>query len=387
MNEKKKVLVFIDWFLPGYRAGGPIRSCTGLVERMSPYFHFRIVTGNTDLGERKPYDSVVTGKWNKLPNGAEVYYADNKTFGVKQIAALINDENPDVVYLNSMFSSRFTLMPLMALRGTQRNIPVVIAPRGMLSRGALALKPLKKKFFLAVARLTGLFRNATFHASTDIEVEEIRNVFGDRVKIVKAINLSPVNRGTLPVRSKQPGELKLIYLGRISRVKNLLYCLQILQQSNPAARITLDVFGLHDDDAYLAECNREIDKMPPHVTVNLKGGLPAKDILEVLKNYHSFFMLTMNENFGHAIVEALTAGCPVIISDRTPWRHLEEKNCGFDIPLNLPAKAVEAINRFAMMNEEEYRQWSAAAFGFAEALHNDPAAINDHIKLFNTAMS
>jgi len=29
-KDKKKILVFIDWYLPGYKAGGPVRSMANI---------------------------------------------------------------------------------------------------------------------------------------------------------------------------------------------------------------------------------------------------------------------------------------------------------------------------------------------------------------------
>ncbi|MBI9061941.1 MAG: hypothetical protein JEZ14_08115 [Marinilabiliaceae bacterium] len=45
---KKKILIFIDWFLPGYKAGGPVRSMANMVEYLMEEYDFFIVTRNTD---------------------------------------------------------------------------------------------------------------------------------------------------------------------------------------------------------------------------------------------------------------------------------------------------------------------------------------------------
>ena len=116
MDNKRTVLVFIDWYLPGYRAGGPIRSCANMVSRMQPHFDFRIVTGNTDLGEARPYPGVVTNEWNTLPGGERVFYCSKDYLTQAAIYKLIERVEPDVIYLNSMFSQWFTLAPLMAAR-------------------------------------------------------------------------------------------------------------------------------------------------------------------------------------------------------------------------------------------------------------------------------
>ena len=35
--EKLVVLVFIDWFYPAYKAGGPITSCLNLIDNLKAY--------------------------------------------------------------------------------------------------------------------------------------------------------------------------------------------------------------------------------------------------------------------------------------------------------------------------------------------------------------
>lgn len=386
-SDKKKILVFIDWFLPGYKAGGPIRSCTGLVERMSSYYHFRVVTGNTDLNDKVPYESVKSDEWNILANGAEVFYCSRKNQTRQFMASIITAEQPDLVYLNSMFSVRFTMLPLLVLRKMKVRVPVIIAPRGMLSAGALALKPMKKKLFLTFAAVTGMFKNSVFHASSEIEIEEVKKIFGNGVSVFKAINLSPGVKKVNTSREKISGMVKLVYLGRISAVKNLIQCLKVLSATSANNTIVFDVYGPHDDENYLQQCKDEISKLPAHIKVNLMGSVESHRIGEVLDSYHFFFMLTMNENYGHAIVESMSMGCPVIISDRTPWRNLESRKCGWDISLSREDRIVEVLNDAASMTSEEYLEWSTAASSFAGSIHNNQEAVNDHIRLFEHAMN
>ena len=50
-GKRPVVLVAIDWYLPAYRAGGPIRSIANLVAALGDEIDFRIVCGNRDLGD------------------------------------------------------------------------------------------------------------------------------------------------------------------------------------------------------------------------------------------------------------------------------------------------------------------------------------------------
>ena len=83
---------------------------------------------------------------------------------------------------------------------------------------------------------------------------------------------------------------------------------------------------------------------------------------QIAKN-HLFFLPTLGENFGHIILEAFCAGCPVLISDQTPWRDLEEKGVGWNLPLDQPELFREVLQRFAGMENAEYIKWSKKGAG------------------------
>ena len=76
---KKKVLIFIDWYLPGYKAGGPVQSISNMVEHLKEEFDFSIITRNTDYCERTPYSNILSNQWNALSNGIKVFYFSYKT--------------------------------------------------------------------------------------------------------------------------------------------------------------------------------------------------------------------------------------------------------------------------------------------------------------------
>ena len=44
------ILSFAGHYLPGYKAGGPIRSIANMVDQLGDEFDFRIVAGDRDLG-------------------------------------------------------------------------------------------------------------------------------------------------------------------------------------------------------------------------------------------------------------------------------------------------------------------------------------------------
>jgi glycosyltransferase involved in cell wall biosynthesis len=77
-----------------------------------------------------------------------------------------------------------------------------------------------------------------------------------------------------------------------------------------------------------------VSRLPAAVTVEYTGEATHRDLQRRLANYDVMILPTLGENFGHVIVEAWTAGCPVLVSDRTPWRQLASHGVGWDVALD-----------------------------------------------------
>jgi len=82
-------------------------------------------------------------------------------------------------------------------------------------------------------------------------------------------------------------------------------------------------------------------------------------------------------------MESLSCGCPVIISDQTPWKDLESHNIGYDISLSSEAKFVEAIKTCVSINQEEYDRKSDAAVKFARIYAENSESIEQSKALFS----
>ena len=103
---------------------------------------------------------------------------------------------------------------------------------------------------------------------------------------------------------------------------------------------------------------------------------------ETLARYHVFLFPTLNENFGHVILEALLARLPLVLSDQTFWRGLEAKGAGFDLPLSDEAGFDSAIRTFVEMDQQRYDEMSRDALNLAHAYLNDPEPVDAMRRLF-----
>ncbi|MEI6888506.1 MAG: glycosyltransferase family 4 protein [Bacteroidales bacterium] len=377
----KKIISFTDYYWPGYKAGGTVRAFMNQVDFLKNEFEFYIVTRNTDYTESMPYEGITPDRWTVIAPNVNVYYISAANQTSKTFSAILKETRYDVVYIHLLFGFSYSILPLL-LSKRQKYSRIIICPHGNLGSGALAVKPLRKKLFLGAARLTGYYNGTVFHSVTSHETVDIQAHIGKNTRILLAREL-PRKAAVRPSRKpKIPGKLSMVTVARISPEKNQLYALEILSQCKDHA-ISYDLIGPVYDEAYWNKCKLLIDAMPPNIRINYRGSINSEKIPDELQTYDLMLLPTTGENFGHTILESFMAGCPVIISDRTPWKSLENAGIGRDIPLENPGSFKEAVEFFASMDSPSFEIFSANAFNYAQAYVSNPEMLSENINLFN----
>lgn len=375
-TQKPRILILCDHYLPGYKSGGGMRTIVNMVDRLSDRFDFHIVTRDHDGNlDTDAYTTVAINDWN-LVGKVQVYYLSRDNIRIKVLRKLILSARPDAIYTNSFFSS-LTIFALQLRK--LRLIPklrIIIAPCGELSDGSLRVNPRKKGLFVSFSRVVNLYKNVVWKASTELEKADIQKLRPKGGKIIVAPDLparhlfKDYDQKAKP--AKQTGEARMVFLARFVRTKNFKWLLERLGDSI-VGRLVIHIYGPLEDARYWRECKQLIDKLPDNIEIEAFGPVPHKNVVEKLFHYHFFLLPTLGENFGHVFIESLAAGCPLVISDRTPWLDLQQKGIGWDISLETQEKWVETINKCIEMDAENYSQMSAAARSFAENWLDDPA--------------
>jgi glycosyltransferase involved in cell wall biosynthesis len=383
-NNKKTILIFADWYLPGYKAGGPIKSISSIVNLLKNEFNFLIITTNTDFGESAPYDKIEANKWLKISDHVSVFYASKNYLTISSFFKLIKIIHFDVVYLNSFFSFYFSILPLLFYKMKLIKTPVLLAPRGMLGEGALGLKSRKKKIFISITKYILLHKNIYWQATSEQEKKEIEYVFGENIKIAIVPNMQYNNSSLFyNVPFKEKGIVKLFYLSRISPKKNLLFALQLLTKiKSNIGNVEYYIIGPIEDLLYWEKCKELIKKLPAHVHVFYEGTVVNAAVAEKIATFHFLFLPTLNENYGHAIVESFINGKPVIISDQTPWNELNLYSAGWDIALNNSDDFIRIIEACLSMDNATYLKCSAAAINYAKEKCLNEASIDLTKRMF-----
>ena len=384
--RRVKILILSDFYLPGYKAGGPIRTLANLIDHFGDEFSFNVITKDRDFKDTKPYLEITVDKWNKFGK-ARILYCSPSNTGFSTMRCIICNTPHDLLYFNSFFSPHFTIKPLL-LRKIRiiPDRPLIVAPRGEFSPSALKIKSFKKHFYLAVAKVLRLYHGVIWQASSEYEKLDIRRWFGDHILIIIAPNLSQQIYATnykSVHRKKTKWCLKVIFLSRISRMKNLDGALKMLKDLK--GRIKFNIYGPLEDKDYWTECQNIMSSLPRNIECKYRGVVQHNQVTSVMMENDLFFLPTLGENFGHVILEAFLASCPVLLSDQTPWRNLEKKGIGWDLALDQPKHFQTILTKCLEMNRDEYSKWSKRARRYGLKVSQSYEAVEENRRLFYEA--
>ena len=397
-RTKPVVLTFARYYLPGYRAGGPIRTIANMVERLSDTFDFRIVTLDRDLGDASPYRDIQADAW-MVRGKALVRYVSPKGFGLRRVADIVRSTPHDAIYLNSFFDPRFTQQVLVNHRlGRLAGRPIVLAPRGEFSAGALRIRWWKKIVFISLAKWFELYDGMIWQASSTREAEDIQRVLfvgkrmAGRVVVSGHVAVVPEPIGSESIaglsvafRHRADGPLRVCFLSRISPMKNLDFALRALAQVRVPVRFA--IYGPIEDATYWAGCAALIAKLPSNIEVVHEGALEPAQVVPTLAQHDLFLFPTRGENFGHVIHEALRAGLPLLISDQTPWQRLAEQGVGWDLPLDDMRAFARRLEEVARWPQAVRDQYSTRASNLAVKVGQDELTLAANRRLFLDAIA
>jgi glycosyltransferase involved in cell wall biosynthesis len=337
------LILFTEYYTPAQQAGGPITSIKNLYALLQHKIKIIIVCSAYDLNATDVMPNII------LNQEQEACYYTQASFGqLLRLAKWIFQKRDEVFYINGLYTWHLSLLP--ALLGKQ----LIIAPRGMLQKGAMEKSTFKKRVYLNFYKFILKYKKVNWHATDEQEQMDIIYYFNldQKVSIIPNIVKMPVEK--LRLIEKPNNTLKLISLSLVTSKKNTFNLIRILQACQ--LPIELDIYGPIKDANYWDACQQLIASRTSVARINYKGMLTAEQVPEVLQHYHASILLSKGENFGHAIFESLALGRPVILSDKTPWRFTDTAGACFGI------EAEEAlIDHLHTLYTEEQAEWEKRA--------------------------
>lgn len=382
-----RVLVCAPHYLPGYKCGGPIRSIANMVKGLGSHFDFFVVTRDRDATDIESYPGLTPNRWYRVGN-AQVLYCSS--IGPAVLRRAFREARPDVISLNS-FQDTFTRIAVVLRRwGAFGSTPILLAPRGEFSPEAMKIKATKKVVYRQAAKQLGLYDDLLWNVSTPREKPDLlraapaRRLNPDSIHV--AYEISDAIASTAPHVAKEFGWVRLAFIARMSKMKNLHFLLELLHRIR--GKVQLNLFGpvAETDVAYWEQCKTLLPQLPSNVKVEYRGSLDHSAVAQVLHDHHFFVLPTRGENFCHAAVESFVHGTPVILSDATPWTKLSELYAGFDISLNDRRAWVTTLQKCVDMDQATYSVYLRGASEYGRRFSVEEA-VRQHLVMFEAALS
>jgi hypothetical protein len=361
-NKKKRILISSRFFLPGYKAGGPIKSLKTFIERHKKNKTFLIISSDRDH-KSDAYKNIRFNKILKRKNYKIIYLAKYKQ-NFLSYYKIIKNFNPSVIILNSFFDLNFSIK-INLINNLFFKKKVIIFSRGELLKDAINIKKIKKNLFILLAQKFNFYNKVKFLTSSTHEKKNIKFLFKtNKVKFfpiplnkIKSINLHKLNYNRK--------NFKILFVSRILKNKNLLFCLKIL--NNIKFNYVFNVVGPIEDSKYWNKCL--VYAKENKINLKYLGSLTNEKISLLMKNSNCFLFPSEFESFGHVIFESLSNGLPVITSSNTNWHNLKLNNCGGSFELKNIHHFINELIYLNSCSEKVYSKIRRNAYKYSQNIY------------------
>lgn len=220
--------------------------------------------------------------------------------------------------------------------------------------------------------MIGLYKNLNWHATNLQEknqICEILNVNSKAIHVATNLTIKDINVNNSNFHSRNI-PLRICFISRITKKKNLDYALQIIDQVKRP--VIFNIYGTNDQDiTYWKECNFLIQNINKLHKVKYFGKLHPSKVLDTFREHDLFLFPTHGENFGHVIFESISVGTPVLITDKTPWKGMENKGAGWDLPIEDTQAFINKIEWLCDLKQECYQELRKSTLSYAKSVFSN----------------
>jgi glycosyltransferase involved in cell wall biosynthesis len=309
-----RILHVVPSYYPAVRYGGPIRSVHGLACAFAHRGHeVHVYTTNVD----GPSNSDVPLQKTTDLDGVSVRYfptgAGRRLYRSPDMdrALQTNISSFDVVHTHSVF-----LWPTTsAARAARANaVPYLLAPRGMLVADLIRRKSTFAKLaWMRIFERDNIEKAAAIHATSRIEADDINRLglhYRRMIIVANGTQLpgsEALEQGRMANLSDRP---KVAFLGRLNWKKGLDRLIEAMADLPEADLI---VAG-DDEEGYRVTVEALARNLGVISRVSFVGPIDGPEKWKLLASAQVLALPSYSENFGNVVLEAMAAGCPVVVT-------------------------------------------------------------------------
>ena len=224
--------------------------------------------------------------------------------------------------------------------------PYVVSPRGMLQPAAMRRSRVMKFAAYWAFERAHLHAAAFLHATSPVEQHQLARYGPPVVSIANGVTPVVVSAGALErlrERAKiDAGDEVVLFLGRLHPIKRLdllAEAFAIVHRARPRARL---VIAGPDEGGY----RQRVEPLfaPVASATRWLGAVDAETTGALFAASRTLVQCSDSESFGMSVAEALTAGLPVVVTDRSPWSQVGTLGFGYSVA-HEPAAVADAVLR------------------------------------------
>jgi len=311
-------------------SGGPPRTISAIAEAGRGHWNAELYTTNyRERSDDTLLCSQFPGHVNLLPAPLQttvggVLMLSGIASGFK--TQLVEATHPDVVHLHGIWS---LFLLAFARQARVHEIPVIVAPHGMLEPWSLSVRRRRKD--LALRTFQGeIFRNAAaVHATSENEAENVRRLcLTDAPIFVIPNSIDPPDDAFAAPRAGTPERNVLLFLSRVHPKKGLDILLHAWRDLR-ATDWDLMIVG-HGDPDYVNSLKQRVER-ERIANVRFVPHVDGQEREDAFARATAFVLPTYSENFGNVVAEAMIRSLPVITTTGTPWSVVKALNLGWYI--------------------------------------------------------
>ncbi|MCS4034716.1 glycosyltransferase involved in cell wall biosynthesis [Salinibacter ruber] len=239
----------------------------------------------------------------------------------RRLNALVKHIEPDVIHDHGAWLPSNVAAAWMARRA---DVPLVVAPRGMVTEWSLAHRAWKKRAAWHLYQKHVFREAALFHATAPCEIGDLR-----ALGMTQPVAVVP-NGVELPDAlpdSPSADTKRVLFLSRLHPVKGLPMMLDIWADLRPDGW-TLELVG-PSEDGHRDELEKQATDLGLNGEVVFSGPVDGNGKWRKYAAADLFVLPSHSENFGIVVAEALAAGVPALTTTGTPWQEVETHDCGW----------------------------------------------------------
>ena len=382
-----KIVHITPSYKPAFIYGGPIQSvgklCEVLVKAISSDDDTLEVLTTTANGKQ---ELDVEAAKQQIVDGVPVTYfkrltKDHSHFSPALLLGLKNlirrsGQNKMVIHIHAWWNLVSVLSCALA---KLYQIPVILSPRGMLTsytqtnRNSLA----KKIIHQTIGKK--LLRYCHIHATSEQEKQEI-------LAIVKPRSITVIpNLVSFPDEAPQKAEkntntaFKLIFLSRIEEKKGLDLLFEALAITDFDWELTIAGTG---NTNYIDTLKLKAQNLNLTTRIKWLGQVANEAKFNLLADHDLCVLTSYNENFANVIIESLSVGTAVLVSDKVGLaNYVKDRDLGWITPLEVQQIALTLQK--AAHNRWKLNQIGTTAAAAIRTDFSDQKLVHDYLNLYH----